>query len=55
MTSLPDSDFDSLLPPLTVSRRGFIAGSLASGFALGAAEDGWKRAMAWFDLHLKMS
>lgn len=36
MTKLPDTDFDSLLPPLVLTRRGFIAGSLATGFALAA-------------------
>ncbi|HUG59120.1 MAG TPA: dienelactone hydrolase family protein [Candidimonas sp.] len=33
---LPDTDFDSLLPPLALNRRGFITASLAGGFALAA-------------------
>lgn len=36
MNRLQDTDFDSLLPPLTLTRRGFIATSLAGGFALAA-------------------
>ncbi|RTZ45405.1 dienelactone hydrolase family protein [Candidimonas sp. SYP-B2681] len=36
MSRLPDTDFDSLLPPLALTRRGFIVTSLASGFALVA-------------------
>jgi carboxymethylenebutenolidase len=36
MSRLPDTDFDSLLPPLVLSRRGFIVTSLAGGFALAA-------------------
>ncbi len=36
MSRLPDNDFDSLLPPLALSRRGFIMTSLAGGFALAA-------------------
>lgn len=36
MKHLPDSEFDSLLPPLALTRRGFIVTSLASGFALAA-------------------
>lgn len=35
-TPAPDSDYDSLLPPLILSRRRFIAGSMATGFALAA-------------------
>ena len=31
-----NADFDSLLPPLTLTRRGFIATSLATGFAAAA-------------------
>jgi carboxymethylenebutenolidase len=34
MSRLPNSDFDSLLPPLALTRRGFIVTSLAGGFAL---------------------
>ncbi|HUH59611.1 MAG TPA: dienelactone hydrolase family protein [Candidimonas sp.] len=33
---MPDADVDSMLPPLTLDRRGFIATSLAGGFALAA-------------------
>jgi carboxymethylenebutenolidase len=33
---MPTSDFDSLLPPLALNRRGFIVTSLASGFTLAA-------------------
>ncbi len=36
MSRLPDTDFDSLLPPLALTRRGFIVTSLAGGFALAA-------------------
>jgi carboxymethylenebutenolidase len=36
MNRLKDSDFDSLLPPLALTRRGFMVTSLASGFALAA-------------------
>ncbi|VCU71345.1 Carboxymethylenebutenolidase [Pigmentiphaga humi] len=32
----PGPEFDSLLPPLVLNRRGFITTSLASGFALAA-------------------
>ncbi|SOE47397.1 dienelactone hydrolase family protein [Orrella dioscoreae] len=32
----PDTDFDSLLPPLTLDRRGFLVTSLAGGFAVAA-------------------
>src|SRR5690606_9339223 len=33
---LQDTEFDSLLPPLRLNRRGFIATSLAGGFAVAA-------------------
>lgn len=33
---LQDTEFDSLLPPLRLNRRGFMATSLAGGFALAA-------------------
>src|SRR3546814_9028054 len=36
MSRLPDTDFDSLLPPLILNRRGFMASTLISGFALAA-------------------
>ena len=36
MYSLKNSEFDSLLPPLALTRRGFMVTSLASGFALAA-------------------
>ena len=36
MSRLPDTDFDSLLPPLALTRRGFIVTSLAGGFAMAA-------------------
>ncbi|MGP1614142.1 MAG: dienelactone hydrolase family protein [Pollutimonas bauzanensis] len=36
MSRSPDTDFDSLLPPLALSRRDFIVTSLAGGFALAA-------------------
>jgi carboxymethylenebutenolidase len=36
MSRLPDTDFDSLLPPLILNRRGFMAGTLIGGFALAA-------------------
>ncbi|MFW7340828.1 dienelactone hydrolase family protein [Pollutimonas sp. H1-120] len=36
MSRLPDTDFDSLLPPLILDRRGFMATTLAGGFALAA-------------------
>lgn len=36
MYSLKDSEFDSLLPPLTLTRRGFMVTSLATGFAMAA-------------------
>jgi len=36
MSRLPDTDFDSLLPPLVLNRRGFMAGTLMGGFALAA-------------------
>lgn len=36
MSRLPDADFDSLLPPLALTRRGFMVTSLAGGFALAA-------------------
>ncbi len=32
----PSPEFDSLLPPLTLNRRGFLATSLMSGFTLAA-------------------
>ena len=34
----PDSEFDSLLPPLKLDRRGFIATSVAAGFSLAAGQ-----------------
>lgn len=36
MSRLPDTHFDSLLPPLAMTRRGFIVTSLAGGFAIAA-------------------
>lgn len=36
VTDKPDTDFDSLLPPLTLDRRGFLVTSLAGGFAVAA-------------------
>jgi carboxymethylenebutenolidase len=36
MTRMPDADFDSLLPPLKLTRRGFVVTALASGFTLAA-------------------
>ncbi|OZI71180.1 dienelactone hydrolase family protein [Bordetella genomosp. 12] len=33
---IKDAEFDSLLPPLTLNRRGFIATGLAAGFSLAA-------------------
>lgn len=36
MRHLKDSEFDSLLPPLALTRRGFMVTSLAGGFALAA-------------------
>ena len=36
MKDLKNSDFDSLLPPFRLSRRGFLAASLAGGFAAAA-------------------
>jgi carboxymethylenebutenolidase len=36
MGRLQDTEFDSLLPPLILNRRGFIASTLISGFALAA-------------------
>ena len=37
-----DSQFDSLLPPLKLDRRGFIATSVAAGFSLAAGRR-WRR------------
>jgi carboxymethylenebutenolidase len=36
MSRLPDTDFDSLLPPRNFKRRGFMASTLIGGFALAA-------------------
>ena len=36
MQDIQDSQFDSLLPPLKLSRRGFIATSVGAGFTLAA-------------------
>ncbi|MBC2769927.1 dienelactone hydrolase family protein [Pusillimonas minor] len=36
MNRIPDADLNSLLPPLTLNRRGFIATALATGFTLAA-------------------
>ncbi len=36
MNRIPDADLDSLLPPLALNRRGFIATALATGFTLAA-------------------
>ena len=36
MQDIKDSQFDSLLPPLRLSRRGFIATGLGAGFSLAA-------------------
>ena len=36
MQDIQDSQFDSLLPPLMLSRRGFIATSVGAGFTLAA-------------------
>jgi dienelactone hydrolase len=60
------SHFDSLVPAVPFSRRGFLVSSVASGFALAvqpvmaqnvpscrkdAAEDGWRRMLAFFKRH----
>jgi carboxymethylenebutenolidase len=36
MNRIPDADFNSLLPPLQLNRRGFMVTALATGFTLAA-------------------